>query len=93
MAKYHVYIMANKWNNVLYTGVTSNIVKRVSQHKEKLIEGFTKRYSISKLVYTEEYSDINDAIKREKQIKAGSRKKKLDLIRTNNPEFKEIRVV
>ncbi len=93
MANYHVYIMTNKWNNVLYTGVTNNIGKRVYQHKKKLIEGFTKKYNISKLVYTEEYSEITDAIRREKQIKAGSRKKKLDLIRKDNPEFKEIQIV
>lgn len=90
MKKYFVYIMTNKNNTVLYTGVTNNLVKRVYEHKEKLIEGFTSRYNVNKLVYFEETGNIEDAIKREKQIKAGSRQKKIDLINSMNPEWKDL---
>jgi len=71
-----IYILTNKYNNVLYTGVTSNLKKRVWEHREKLVAGFTKRYNVIKLVYYEVFADIRDAIAREKQIKAGSRQKK-----------------
>ena len=72
---YFVYMMTNKHNTVLYTGMTNDLQRRVSEHKQKLI-GFTSRYNVTKLVYFEEYDDVNDAIAREKQIKSGSRKKK-----------------
>ena len=86
--------MANEYNTVLYTGVTSDIAKRVYQHKTgHYPNSFTKRYFVNKLVYTEEYASVKDAIKREKQIKAGSRKKKMELIRKVNPDFKEIKVM
>ena len=88
--QYYVYIMTNKRNTVLYTGITNNIERRTYEHKEKLVEGFTKKYNVDKLVYGEEFSDVKEAILREKQIKAGSRKKKMDLIKKVNPEFKEI---
>jgi len=68
--------MSNKTNTVIYTGVTSDLVKRVYQHKAKIADGFTKKYNVVKLVYYEVFEDITEAIKREKQIKAGSRKKK-----------------
>jgi putative endonuclease len=77
---YCVYILTNQRNTVLYTGVTNNLRARVHQHREKLLPGFTKRYNVSKLVYYEAGDDPAAAIAREKQIKAGSRKKKLDLI-------------
>ena len=93
MKKYHVYIMTNDYNTVLYTGVTGSIAKRVFEHKKQLVEGFTKRYNITKLVYVEEYSDINEALRREKQIKGGSRKKKIELIKKINPDFNEIMVI
>ncbi len=80
----------NKRNTVLYTGVTNNLTRRIWEHKQKLIPGFTSKYNINKLVYAEEYDDINDAIKREKQIKAGSRRKKICLIEINNPEFRDL---
>jgi putative endonuclease len=64
--QYYIYIMTNKLNSVLYTGVTSDLEKRVYEHKSKLIEGFTKKYNVDKLVYYEVYDDINDAITREK---------------------------
>ena len=76
--------MSNDWHTVLYTGVTSDLKRRVYEHKEKLIEGFTKRYNITKLLYYEMSDDIESAISREKQIKAGSRKKKIELINSFN---------
>ena len=88
--KFFVYIMTNKNNTVLYTGVTNNLVRRVYEHKEKLIEGFTKRYNCTKLVWYEIYDDPYNAISREKQIKAGSRKKKIDLVNSMNLEWKDI---
>jgi len=82
--------MTNKNNSVLYTGVTNNLVKRVYEHKEKLIKGFTSKYNANKLVWFAETSSIEEAIKREKQIKAGSRQKKIDLINSMNPEWKDL---
>ena len=82
--------MTNKLNSVLYTGVTSNLEKRVYEHKSKLIEGFTKKYNVDKLVCYEVFDDINDAITREKQIKAGSRQDKFDLIRNLNPAWRDL---
>ena len=86
----YVYLMTNKVNTVIYTGVTSNLEKRMYEHKEKIIEGFTKKYNVNKLVYYEVFNDIESAILREKQIKAGSRQKKVNLIRGMNPEFKDL---
>jgi len=86
----YIYLMTNKANTVIYTGVTSNLIKRVYEHKEKMVDGFTKKYNVNKLVYFEECSGIENAISREKQIKGGSRKKKLELIKTINPEFKDL---
>ena len=85
--KSYIYILFNKPNGTLYTGVTSDLVKRVWEHKNKITGGFTAKYSIDKLGYYEEFADIKDAIAREKQIKGGSRKKKLDLIMNNNPDW------
>ena len=82
--------MTNKYNTVLYTGVTKDLQRRVDEHKSKLIAGFTKKYNITKLVYYEIYEDITDAIAREKQIKAGSRQKKIDLVNSINPEWKDL---
>lgn len=86
----YVYILTNKHNTVLYTGVTSDLKKRAYEHREKLIAGFTKKYNVSKLVYYEVFEDIEEAILREKQIKGGPRKKKLDLICATNDEFKDL---
>ena len=88
--QYYIYILTNKNNTVLYTGVTNDLIRRVYEHKEKLIKGFTKRYNVHKLVYCEILDDINDAIIREKQIKAGSRPKKIDLINTINEEWRDL---
>jgi putative endonuclease len=86
-----VYIMTNDNDTVLYTGVTSSLKGRVGDHKNRIHPGsFTSRYSIRKLVYFECFDKIGDAIKREKQIKAGSRKKKLDLINSRNHEWKDL---
>ena len=88
--QYYVYIMTNKHNTVLYTGVTNNLKKRVYEHKEKLVEGFTEKYNITKLVYYEVFEDPENAISREKQIKAGSRQKKIDLINSMNTEWLDL---
>ena len=86
----YVYMMMNKTNSVIYTGVTSDLQQRVYQHKEKVIAGFTKKYQLTKLVYYEMCEDIISAISREKQIKAWSRIKKLNLIKEMNLEFKDL---
>ncbi len=85
-----IYIIANKNNTVLYTGVTSNLISRIYQHKEGLCKGFSKKYNLNKLVYYEIYNDISLAIEREKQIKAGSRSKKEKLINKKNPEWRDL---
>jgi putative endonuclease len=86
----YVYILFNKRNGTLYTGVTSDLVKRIYQHKNKLAEGFTSRYGVDKLGYYEMHGSIVSAIEREKQIKAGSRKKKLALIEGMNAEWNDL---
>ncbi|MFN8476029.1 MAG: GIY-YIG nuclease family protein [Anaerolineae bacterium] len=88
--QYYVYVMANPHNTVLYTGVTSNLARRVYEHREKLVDGFTKRYNVVKLVYYEVYEDALTAIGREKQIKSGSRKKKMALIDAMNPMWRDL---
>ena len=88
---YQVYILTNKNQTVLYTGVTSNLKLRVEQHKMKgNPKSFTARYNIDHLVYYEQFFDIGEAIVREKQLKAGSRQKKLDLINNFNPEWRDL---
>ena len=82
--------MTNKDNAVLYTGVTNNLIKRTYEHKAKLIDGFTRRYNIIKLVYYEIFEDIENAIIREKQIKGGSRQKKIDLINKMNKSWNDL---
>ena len=85
-----VYIMASKRNGTLYVGVTSNLVKRVWEHKNDIAEGFTCRYGVHMLVYFEMLETMDAAIEREKQLKAGSRKRKLDLIKSLNPEWDDL---
>ncbi len=82
--------MTNPKNSVLYTGVTSDLRKRIYEHKDKLEESFTKKYNVVKLVYYEMFRDSYNAISREKQIKGGSRKKKLDLINGFNPKWEDL---
>ena len=87
----YIYILTNKTNSVLYVGVTSNLEQRIWQHRMgKFSNAFTSRYNITKLVYYEEFLSIEDAIKREKQLKGGSRQKKTDLIERMNPEWNEL---
>jgi len=88
--QYYIYIMTNSRNTVLYVGVTNNLIKRVYEHKAKLADGFTKKYNIVKLVYYEIFEDIENAILREKQIKAGSRQKKIRLIDSTNREWHDL---
>lgn len=90
MKKSFVYFMSNKNNTVIYVGVTSDLVKRVYQHKTKAFKGFTSKYNCDKLVYFEEFNDINQAITREKQIKAGNRKRKEQLINFANPDRNDL---
>jgi len=82
--------MTNKNNTVLYTGVTNNIIRRVYEHREGIVEGFTKKYNIKKLVYFKTFDDVGLAIDREKQIKAGSRAKKEILINSINKDWKDL---
>ena len=88
--QYYVYMMANRNNKVIYTGVTDDLMKRVYEHKNKLIKGFTGRYNVNKLVYYEICADVYSSVSREKQIKAGSRQKKVKLIESVNPEWKDL---
>jgi endonuclease len=83
----YTYILFNKRNGTLYIGVTSNLVKRIYEHKNKLVDGFTKKYNIDKLGYYEVFENIEDAINREKKLKGISREKKLKLIEINNPNW------
>ncbi|MBQ8545466.1 MAG: GIY-YIG nuclease family protein [Clostridia bacterium] len=87
---YYVYILTNKTKTVLYTGVTNNLKRRIYEHKNKLIDGFTKRYNVDRLVYYETTSDAKSAIMREKQIKNLLRRKKEDLINTMNPNWDDL---
>lgn len=86
----YVYIMTNHDETVLYTGVTIDLIKRIYEHKNKLREGFTKNYNVNKLVYYEVFDNIENAILREKQIKGGSRAKKLKLINEFNPNWADL---
>jgi putative endonuclease len=86
----YVYLMTNKHDTVIYTGVTDNLRKRVYQHKKGFGSGFTRKYNVIKLVYYETFDRIEDAIAREKQIKGGSRRKKIALITSINPSFKDL---
>lgn len=90
MKSYFVYILASKRNGTLYVGVTSDLTKRVFEHKQELAEGFTKKYNVKLLVYFEEYGDINQAIKREKNIKVWKRNWKLKTIEEQNPQWKDL---
>jgi len=86
---YYVYIMTNK-SGTLYAGVTNNIRRRVRQHKDKLVAGFTRKYNITRLIYYECFTDVHAAIAREKEIKGWVRRKKLDLIASVNPQWDDL---
>ncbi len=88
--QYYVYIATNQRNTVFYTGVTNGLYRRMFEHKNKLVKGFTKKYNIDKLVYYEVFTSPQEAIAAEKKIKGWTRKKKIDLIKENNPEFKDL---
>ena len=87
---YYVYIITNKHNTVLYIGVTNDIVRRIYEHKNGLLDGFSKKYNLYKLVYLEEYNNVNDAISREKQLKGWKRERKNKLIESINPNWIEL---
>lgn len=90
MKQYYVYILASQKNGTLYVGVTSNLTKRVYEHKHNFIDGFTKKYNVHDLVYYEHYSEVAEAILREKQIKKWNRKWKLRLIEEKNPAWSDL---
>lgn len=86
---FYIYILSND-SGTIYTGVTNNLVRRIDEHKRGVVDGFTKRYNIHRLIYFEETTSIYAALEREKQIKGWTRKKKLELIRTTNPTFADL---
>ncbi len=88
--KYYVYILASKRNGTLYIGVTNNLIKRVYEHRNHSVQGFTKQYSVYQLVYFEQTDDVNSAITREKQLKKWRRLWKIELIEQINPEWKDL---
>ena len=88
--RYLVYILTNDRQTVLYTGVTNDLVRRVSEHREHGLSGFTRRYNVDRLVFYEETSEVRAALAREKQIKAGSRRKKVALIESINPDWRDL---
>ncbi len=90
MKTYYVYILTNYTNKVLYIGVTNNLIRRIYEHKNKIIDGFTKKYNINKLVYYEVFNRANDAIVAEKKLKGWLREKKIELIVSMNPEWEDL---
>ena len=88
--QYFVYMLASRKNSTLYIGVTNNLLNRVHQHKTNLVEGFTEKYGVHRLVYFEQYGDIRDAINREKRMKRWKRQWKINLIEKDNPEWKDL---
>ena len=90
MTQYYIYILASKKNGTLYIGMTNNLVKRIYEHKNKLIEGFTSKYNVNNLVYFEITNNANSAIHREKKLKGWKRKWKIDLIEKSNPNWEDL---
>jgi putative endonuclease len=90
MENFYVYILAGEKNGTLYVGITSNLIKRIYEHKNNIVKGFTEKYKVHKLVYYEECSDIYEAIQREKQVKRCYRKWKIELIENFNPEWEDL---
>lgn len=90
MKTYYVYMTANWTGDVIYIGMTNDIVRRIAEHKQKLVSGFTKQYCADKLVYLEAMDDVNDAIAREKQLKNWRREKKIILIEQQNPNWEDL---
>ena len=87
---YFVYILSSRINGTLYVGVTNNLLSRVTQHREHMLEGFTKRYDVTRLVHYEMFGDINEAIRREKQLKNWKRAWKIQLIEADNPRWDDL---
>lgn len=87
---YYIYILASKRNGTLYIGVTSNLIKRIYEHKQNLVEGFTKKYQVHNLVYYEQTDSIESAIKREKQLKNWHRPWKINLIEQHNSQWRDL---
>lgn len=92
MKSYYVYILTNWKNTVLYTGVTGNLEIRIYQHKHKLIDGFSKKYNLNKVIFIQEFYNVYEAIKSEKIIKGWSRSKKKDLVQLMNPEWLDLSI-
>jgi putative endonuclease len=90
MKTYYVYILASEKNGTIYVGVTNDLFRRVSEHKNKEVQGFTSKYTVDKLVYYEPTNDVSAAIQREKQLKAWKRKWKLELIEEQNPDWHDL---
>lgn len=90
MKNYYIYILTNFHNTTFYIGVTNNLKRRIFEHKQELVDGFSKKYKLKKLVYYEEYPTIIDAIEREKQLKNWHREWKINLIKQSNSEFKDL---
>ena len=90
MRQYFAYILASQRNGTLYIGVTNNLKRRIYEHKEGIIEGFTKKYNIKQLVYYEDINNIQSALEREKQLKTWKRKWKLELIEKDNPQWEDL---
>ena len=90
MKRYYVYILARQRNGTLYVGVSSDLIKRTYQHKNDLVDGFTKEYQVHNLVHYEQFNDVNEAIAREKQLKNWQRKWKLELIEESNPDWEDL---
>jgi len=88
--QYYLYILTNKKNGTLYVGVTNDLERRIFEHKHKLVDGFTQKYGLDKLVYFEVFQYVNDAIKREKNIKRWKRQWKIDLIEQDNPQWEDL---
>lgn len=87
---YYIYIISNKVRTTFYIGVTNNLQRRIYEHKNELVEGFTKKYKLKDLIYFKEFNNINEAIKREKQLKNWHRNWKINLIKSVNPDLKEL---
>ena len=90
MKQYYVYILASRKNGTLYIGITSDLIKRVYEHKNDLVDGFTRKYKVHELVYYEVYNKVYDAITREKRLKKWKRQWKIELIEKDNPEWKDL---
>ncbi|UOY05406.1 GIY-YIG nuclease family protein [Muricauda sp. SCSIO 64092] len=90
--QYYVYILTNKKNGTLYIGISNDLERRIWEHRNKLVEGFTKKYSLNRLVYFEQYQYVNDAILREKRLKKWKRQWKINLIEEENPEWNDLAI-